>query len=60
MGLDQRTLQPNSPSSGNQPAHISLTARRPDTHANADTGRPHNQNNGASTNADDEISAAPP
>jgi len=30
--LDQRTLQPNSPSSGNQSAHISLTARRPDTH----------------------------
>ena len=31
--LDQRTLQPNSPSCGTQPAHISLTARRPDTHA---------------------------
>ena len=30
--LDQRTLQPNSPSCGNQPAHISLTARRHDTH----------------------------
>jgi len=25
-------LQPNSPSCGNQPAYISLTARRPDTH----------------------------
>ena len=25
-------LQPNSPSCGNQPAHISLTARRRDTH----------------------------
>ena len=28
-------LQPNSPSCGNQSAHISLTARRPDTHAAA-------------------------
>jgi len=36
--LDQRTLQPNSPSCGNQPAHISLTARRPDTHATPGTG----------------------
>src|SRR5215213_3704090 len=28
---DARTLQPNTPSCGNQPAHISMTARRTDT-----------------------------
>ena len=48
--LDPRTLQPNSPSCGNQPAHISLTARRPDTHATADTGRSSQApNSGAQT-----------